>query len=122
MIMTREEEIRQASYEYINSDAVRPENMQLAYGDFVNGVQWSDEHPKSPWISVKERLPKKTRELELLEDEHDKVVIVCMRFREAVTAYLDAEEIWRLYPTGHPFYGEITHWMPIPELPKGGEK
>ena len=95
------------------------------YGDneyyrkgFLDGGLYADKHPKNPWISVKDTLPKKTRELELLEDEHDKVVIVCRRFGEAVTAYLDAEEIWRLYPTGRPFYGAITHWMPIPKLKK----
>ena len=43
--MKREEEIKHAACEYINSDVVRPENMYLAYGDFVNGAQWSDEHP-----------------------------------------------------------------------------
>lgn len=57
--MTREEEIKQAASNYIKSDVVRAGNEYLAYGDFVNGVQWADEHPKSQWISVKERLPKK---------------------------------------------------------------
>ena len=43
--MTRKEEITDAAYAYIESDAVKAENMQLAFGDFINGAKWSDEHP-----------------------------------------------------------------------------
>lgn len=42
--MTREEEITDAAYVYIKSDAVKAENMQLAFGDFINGAKWADEH------------------------------------------------------------------------------
>lgn len=38
--MTRREEIEQAATDYINSDAVSPMNMQLAFGDFINGAEW----------------------------------------------------------------------------------
>lgn len=41
--MTRREEIEQAATNYINSDAVSPMNMQLAFGDFINGAQWADK-------------------------------------------------------------------------------
>ena len=41
--MTREEEIEQAAFNYINSDVVSAENMQLAFGDFINGAQWADK-------------------------------------------------------------------------------
>jgi hypothetical protein len=41
--MTRREEIEKAAFNYINSDAVSPENMQLAFGDFINGAQWADK-------------------------------------------------------------------------------
>ena len=41
--MTRREEIEQAAFNYINSDVVSAENMQLAYGDFINGAQWADK-------------------------------------------------------------------------------
>ena len=37
--MTRKE-IEQAAFDYINSEAVKAENMQLAYGDFINGAEW----------------------------------------------------------------------------------
>jgi hypothetical protein len=41
--MTRRKEIEKAAFNYINSDAVSPENMQLAFGDFINGAQWADK-------------------------------------------------------------------------------
>lgn len=41
--MTRREEIEKEATNYINSDAVSPMNMQLAFGDFINGAQWADK-------------------------------------------------------------------------------
>ena len=33
-------ELERAAFDYINSDAVKAENMQLAFGDFINGAEW----------------------------------------------------------------------------------
>lgn len=55
--MEREEQIKQAAYEYINSDAVRPENMQLAFGDFINGAELADQNPTSPWKDARKERP-----------------------------------------------------------------
>ena len=33
-------ELEKAAFDYINSDAVKVENMQLAFGDFINGAEW----------------------------------------------------------------------------------
>jgi hypothetical protein len=41
--MKRKEQIEKAAFEYINSDAVSPMNMQLAFGDFINGAEWADK-------------------------------------------------------------------------------
>lgn len=41
--MTRKEQIEKAATDYINSDAVSPMNMQLAFGDFINGAKWADK-------------------------------------------------------------------------------
>ena len=41
--MTRREEIEKAAFNYINSDVVSVENMQLAFGDFINAAQWADK-------------------------------------------------------------------------------
>lgn len=50
--MTREEEIRKAASSYIQSDAVAPEEMYLAFGDFINGAKWADEHPKKGLVGI----------------------------------------------------------------------
>ena len=41
--MKRREQIEKEATNYINSDAVSPMNMQLAFGDFINGAQWADK-------------------------------------------------------------------------------
>lgn len=33
-------EIEKAAFDYINSDAVKADNTQLAFGDFINGAKW----------------------------------------------------------------------------------
>ena len=40
--MIRKKQIEKAAFDYINSDVVSPMNMQLAFGDFINGVKWAD--------------------------------------------------------------------------------
>lgn len=40
--MTRKEEREQAAYKCINCNAIAPECMQLAYGDFIKGAMWAD--------------------------------------------------------------------------------
>lgn len=33
-------ELEKAAFDYINSEVVNVENMQLAFGDFINGAEW----------------------------------------------------------------------------------
>lgn len=40
----REKALTLAAYDYIKSEAVAPENMQFAYGDFINGAKWAFEY------------------------------------------------------------------------------
>lgn len=35
-----DKELEKAAFDYINSEAVKTENMQLAFGDFINGAEW----------------------------------------------------------------------------------
>ena len=68
----------------------------------------------SPWISVEERLP----------DRHpakfvnwSKEVFVAVKRGREYRAYVDKYS--HIYKTwGGVFGDEVTHWMPIPELPK----
>lgn len=62
---------------------------------------------QSEWISVEERFP----------DKNTFVLVWCGNV--AVCQYL-TKNIWF---TGAGYVsGEITHWMPLPEAPKGGEE
>lgn len=83
---------------------------------FVEGAEWADAHPKSPWVSVGERLP-----------EYEEDVLVCDNTTSGTPHYLgmcfghrtaredvikDANGFAELS------HFTITHWMPIPPLPK----
>lgn len=62
------------------------------------------EFPKSEWISVKDRLP-----------EDDKQVIGWMPDQYKFMTYEDDTGVW--YDEEY-INWEVTHWMPLPELPK----
>ena len=53
--MNRKRQIEKAAHEYINSDVVPAWNETLAFGDFINGAEWADEHPKQIILSAADR-------------------------------------------------------------------
>ena len=107
--MARKEEYQKAAYEYINSDAVRPENMQMAYGDFINGAKWADAHPLNPWISVNDRLPEKERGV-----LSGLVIVWTSNLDLRAAMYNTATKNWL---SGGRIEGDIQYWMPIPMPP-----
>lgn len=82
---------------------------------FEAGARWADAHTPSPWISVKESLPK----------GHEDVFIhlinsVTNDFLSAVFFPYDSTGISvPLFGTAGRFYGieEVDYWMRIPPLP-----
>ena len=99
---TREEEIEIAALNLF--EQVRISNLL----SFEEGAKWSDKHPKNPWISVEDRLPK---------------ALTKVFVRRQDDFYLLAElngNKWFAYGFGWQDKKgfEITHWMPIPELKK----
>ena len=88
---------------YYNVDA-------LAIADYLvnNGVTVQE------WISVKDRLP---------EDSNDgfaDAVLVTDGFVQHMAYFVGGE--WRFAESGEikePMWYRITHWMPLPEPPKG---
>ena len=83
------------------------------------GLRTADANPKSPWISVKDKLPC---------DENDLIVQfikgVELRTKKVVVLFEDGF-IDVTYMYKFPSHGwhwnicdTITHWFPIPELPK----
>jgi ATP:corrinoid adenosyltransferase len=74
---------------------------------FKAGVEWADAHQR--WISAKERLPEDRVEV-LVYDEDDGILIA--------SHYEDYWEGADEYAN----YNKVTHWMPMPAIPKGGEE
>ena len=70
----------------------------------VQGV--TDNNVGCKWISVKDRLP---------EDQEE--VLVCTRSKNGIRnidkGYMAIDRFI------HRGYAEVTHWMPLPEKPKG---
>lgn len=122
---TREEEIRQVAEQYecdlfkmrgINRYDSR-DIIQVAK-DFA---EWADEHPKNPWRNAKIELP--------VEKNVKSISIDCF-IRTSKGLYFSAFYDYQFkdwYIDGHGYssintLGYVTHWMPIPETPKGGEE
>ena len=62
------------------------------------------------WISVTERLPEKGED----------VLVFNTRENWTGFAWLRPDETWTALGFDFPFdLGEVTHWMPIPQPPKG---
>ena len=80
---------------------------------FTEGAQWADEHPKSPWISVEDRLPE--------TDEIGRSIRVLLRANSTlhvlIALYDYENNVWR-DDSNWCEITEPTHWMPIPELPE----
>lgn len=120
--MTREEEIRQASIEYtmgnapkcIGGDAFSEvmDGMNRNHA-FEEGAKWADEHPKNPWISVKDDLP--CNRAEMLNPTCN-IKTQCVITSIEGLCYINQmvkyrnEWIWEM--------DKPTHWMPIPKLPQ----
>ena len=62
------------------------------------------------WISVRDRLPEKGEE----------VLVFDTRENWTGFAWLRPDETWTALGFDFPFdLGEVTHWMPLPQSPKG---
>ena len=76
LIITKEEEIKYASKDYVNYLLDKQEYHNENYTEddirqtFEKGAKWTDTHPKSPWISVKDDLPCNHKELLLSTEYH----------------------------------------------------
>lgn len=91
--MTREEKIiitarERADRHQIAERELNNYNNQLYFYDriynaeivsFEAGVEWADNHPKSPWISVKDDLPCNHKELLLSTGYHTRSVLTYKR-------------------------------------------
>ena len=111
--MTREEEIMEKA---------RAIALNWEIGGFtsvcemlVAMAKWADEHPKNPWISVKDRLPE--------QDLHCEEIPVLLKNGYWFKGYYSGD-MWHYYDEcgDDIITWDVTYWMPIPETPKGGEE
>ena len=108
--MTREEQISIASCAY---------GSRGSSIDFTVGAKWADSNPKSPWISVEDDLPCNnpdniyfgfTTSVLAIDDKNNTFMAFMMKGK-------DNKWVWDS-SHGFAFLHHITHWMPIPKLPK----
>lgn len=86
---------------------------------FQMGVKWSDAHPVSPWVNVKESLPKEDSE----RNDYMSVEVLTITDKGyfQLDTYDHQNQVWFIHSE---FFfdeddslGEVTHWMYIPKLP-----
>lgn len=119
------EEVKYASKDYVNYLLDKQEYHNEKYTEydikqaFEKGAEWADTHPKSPWISVKDKLPYNEKDLivEILngvELRTKKVGVL------SIDGYIDISYMYSLPPHGWHWNTNdtITHWFPLPERPK----
>lgn len=115
--MERDIDMRQAVEEAAKlfADRCRINNFQslldYPYDDmdminaFEAGAEWQAK--QSPWVSVEERLP-----------ENQDIVLVRGEYGGKATAYLYGKDSGFIVygEDAYNVFGEVTHWMPIPDL------
>ena len=89
--MTRQKQIEKAAADYINSDAVSPMNMQLAFGDFINGAKWADGNPNQQMVKQMYLTLKDTHSTlnDMLEDYDDARLGIVYRVLDSVLEDLE---------------------------------
>lgn len=75
------------------------------YVAFKAGAEWQAN--QSPWISLEERLP-----------ENQDIVLVRGEYGGKATGYLHGKDSGFIVygEDAYNVFGEVTHWMPIPDL------
>ena len=97
---------------YYNVDALAIAQHLIANG--VTVQDGNDNNVLTKWISVKDRLP------EYSNDGFADAVLVTDGFVQHMAYFVGGE--WRFAESGEikePMWYRITHWMPLPNPPKG---
>lgn len=104
--MKTDKEIEQQAQKwYGNTPGERSKNI------FINGAKWMQEQDN--WISVKDKLPEKSKSVIILRTCPDVVTV----------GYIHERGYWIIsnmygstYKENHMHF--VTHWQPLPEPPK----
>ena len=110
--MTREEQI--------NKEAYRQEKLvDMDVESFIAGAKWADANSKFTWISVEEDLPCNnpnnihfgfTNTVLVIDAENNTYIAFMVKDEDNKWSW-DSADMFA-------FLHHITHWMPIPKLPK----
>ena len=122
MYMSREKEKIDASKRFAQSFYVS--DMETLNRDdlafiFQMGAKWSDAHPVSPWLSVKESLPKEDPE----RNDYMSVEVLTITDKGYIKldTYDHQNQVWFIHSEilfdEDDSLGKVTHWMYIPKLP-----
>ena len=120
--MTRQEEISNAVdtiFPIPPSENGRKYEQALMATGFEAGVKWADQNPKSPWISIKDKLPCDEKDMVI-----EFLVGIELRTKKVVVlledGFTDITFMYSFPPHGWHWNinDVITHWFPIPEPPK----
>lgn len=106
--MTREEEIKKAASEYTENYGCFNCNLGDVGCGFIDGAEWTDEHPANPWHSVKDGdLPPFNKVC--LFNCNGTTYIGFIRGDESL--YLENDLYLSLS------INDINYWMEVPKLP-----
>ena len=112
--MTREEAIKHIiTYAYYDDDI--PLQVATALDMAISVLRAQQEQESKPlngWISVQDRLP----------DYFTSVLVWCPGNKCIYAAYRNARQEWYTFDdtiAGHVVVNMVTHWMPMPNPPKG---
>lgn len=113
--MTREEEFNIAASKYIEDNSLGGEVRISSHKDsFIEGAEWADANPKSPWISVNDDLPCNHREY--IDPKYNNCTLQMLVKCKDGTYGLERMAIingeWQWLVSGD----YITHWMSIPKF------
>ena len=119
--MTREEEIKYASKDYVNYLLDKQEYHNENYTEydiqqaFEKGAQWAYTHPKCLWISVKDDLPCNHKELILNTGYH---TISVFTYKKGGACGIDNMIIRNGKWEWEAWKENYLYWMTIPNFPK----
>ena len=109
--MTRDQEINNAALKYIEENSMEDGYVVISdhKDSFIEGAEWADANPKSPWISVNEKLPPVEK-----DNLSIKVLVVSTKGKIDFSRYDYDMKGW-ISPV---LDIEFTHWMQLPKLQK----
>ena len=118
--MKRKKVLNSAAETYMNGlfeDGVEipNEDYENIFDAFCQGAQWTNDNPKSPWISVKDDLPCNHKELLLSTVYH---TISVFTYKKGGACGIDNMIIRNGKWEWEAWKEDYLYWMPIPKLPK----